>query len=474
MPTSSVTSSIVQTLGGGSGIDMAALAENLALAQFAARVDRNTTLAETVERRISAVSTLRSQITQLAGAVGERVRTGDLAVQPAIANASVATVTKGVASGSGSYTLEVTDLAAAQVLSSPAIASPTTVVGAGSLTLRFGTIAGSVLTEDLAHPPVTVTIPSGSTLNDVAAAINGARAGVTAYVLNGTDGAHLMLKGSTGAANAFQLEATETPGEEGLAALAWTPASAPAQLLTPAASAAFKLDGLAMTSQSNTINDVVPGLNLTLTGRNPGAPTTIRFSDPSGAVTTFMNDLTGALNELVAELNKDVDPLSGDLARDSGARALRRGLTQLAGNLAMPSAATGEPRTLADLGLATNRDGTFRLDTTRLAATLRSSPTGVAAMLTNGIHGVYASLDKLSRAVTVASDPGTLGGSLARLNAQKAKLAAEKLDLAEAQEKLRSQMITRFARTDTRVGASRATLSFLRNQIDAWNASARN
>jgi len=449
---------------------MAALAESLATAQFATRIDRLTAQAETVDRQISAVASLRGQITQLASAVGERVRTGDLAVQPQIANSAVATVSKGIATGSGSYTLEVSELAAAQVLSSPAIATPTTVMGAGSLTLRFGTIAAGVLNEDLTHAPITVTIASGSTLNDVAAAINGARAGVTAYVLNGTDGAHLMFKGSTGAANAFTIEATETPGEEGLAALAWTPAAAPAQLLTPAASAVFKLDGLEMTSQSNTINDVVPGLNLTLTGRNPATPTTIRFSNPSTAVTTFMNDLTGALNELVAELNKDVDPLTGDLARDSGARALRRGLSQLAGNIAMPSATVGEPRTLADLGLATNRDGTFRLDTTRLAATLQSSPTGVAAMLTNGIHGVYASLDRLSRAVTVATDPGTLGGSLARLNAQKAKLASDQLGLTEAQDKLRSQLITRFARTDSRVGASRATLSFLQNQIDAWNA----
>ncbi|MFO1255757.1 MAG: flagellar filament capping protein FliD [Sphingomonadaceae bacterium] len=474
MPTTSVTSSIVQTLGGGSGIDMAALAESLATAQFAARIDRNATQAETVDRQISAVSTLRGQITQLASAVGDRVRNGDLSVQPQIANGAVATVTKGAATGSGSYTLEVSELAAAQVLSGPAIAAPTTAIGAGSLTLRFGTIAGGTLSEDPAHPPVTVNIASGSTLNDVAAAINAAHCGVSAYVLNGTDGAHLMLKGSTGAANGFQLEATETPGQEGLAALAWTPASAPERLLNAASSAAFKLDGLDMTSASNTIADIVPGLSLTLTGRNAGAPTTIRFSDPSAAVTTFMNDLTAALNELAAELNKDTDPQGGDLARDSGARALRRGLTQLAGNIAMPGAAAGEPRTLADLGLATNRDGTFRLDTARLSATLKSSPSGVAAMLTNGIYGVYASLDKLGRAVTVASDPGTLGGSLARLSAQKTKLASEKADLAEAQEKLRSQMVTRFAATDSRVGASRATLTFLQNQIAAWNAAAKN
>ena len=452
---------------------MAALAANLATAQFAARIDRNSSQADTIDRQISAASTLKSQLLQLSNAVGERVRTGDLATQPQIANGAVAAVSRGAVSGTGSYTLEVSALAAAQVLSGPAYPSAAALTGAGTLTLRFGTIAGGALSADPGHAPVAITIPTGAKLSDVAAAINAANAGVSAYVLNGSDGAHLMLKGQQGGANAFQLEASETPGEEGLAALAWTPAAAPARLLTAAASAAFKLDGLEMTSASNTIADLVPGLSLTLTGTNVAAPTTIRFSDPSASVSAFMNDLTAALNELMSELNKDVDPLSGDLARDDGARGLRRSLSQFAGATVMPSALPGVPRTLADLGLATNRDGTFRLDPARLTATLKASPAGVAAMLTNGIYGVFASLDKLSRTVTAASNPGSLSGSLVRLSARKTKLASEKLDLADAQEKLRAQMITRFAGTDTRVGASRATLSFLRNQIDAWNNSNR-
>ena len=450
---------------------MAALAANLATAQFAARIDRNASQADTIDRQISAASTLKSQLLQLSSAVGERVRTGDLATQPQIANGAVAAVSRGAVSGTGSYTLEVNALAAAQVLSGPAYASAAAPTGAGTLTLRFGTIAGGALSEDPGHAPVTITISPGATLSNVAAAINAANVGVSAYVLNGSDGAHLMLKGQQGGANAFQLEASETVGEEGLAALAWTPAAAPARLLTAATSAAFKLDGLEMTSASNTIADLVPGLSLTLTGTNLAAPTTIRFSVPSASVTTFMNDLTSALNELMSELNKDADPLSGDLARDDGARALRRSLSQFAGSSVMPNAAAGMPRTLSDLGLATNRDGTFRLDTTRLAATLKTSPAGVAAMLTNGIYGVFASLDKLSRTVTAASNPGSLAGSLARLSARKTKLVSEKLSLADAQEKLRAQMVTRFAGTDARVGASRATLSFLKNQIDAWNNS---
>lgn len=452
---------------------MRALAESLASAQFSARIERNTSKSDEVARQITAASTIKNQLMQLASGVGDRVRTGDLSTQPTIANTAVATVSRGTATGSGSYTLEVSSLAAAQTLTSPPIANPTDAVGAGTLTLRFGTIAGTGFTEDPAHAAVNITIASGATLADVAGAINASGAGVNAYVLNAADGAHLIIKGASGEANGFVLEAAETPGKEGLAALAWNPTAAPERRLANAANAQFKLDGLDMTSKTNSISDIVPGLSLTLTGTNPGAPTTIRFNNPGSVVNTFMNDLTAALNELAAELGKDADPKSGDLARDPGTRALRRSLAQLAGTIIMPGAEPGAPRTLADLGLATNRDGTFRLDTARLNATLKSSPTGVSAMLTTGVSGVYATLDKLSRSTNAISDPGTLGGSLTRLNAQKTKLASEKTDLADAQEKLRAQFIARFAATDTRVGASRATLSFLQNQIAAWNNSGR-
>ena len=103
MTTTSATSSIVSSLGGGSGIDMAALAASLASAQFAARVDRNTARTDSVERRISAASALKSQILQLAASVGDRVRSGDLSAQPTIANGAVAAVSRGIASGSGSH-----------------------------------------------------------------------------------------------------------------------------------------------------------------------------------------------------------------------------------------------------------------------------------------------------------------------------------------------------------------------------------
>ena len=193
-------------------------------------------------------------------------------------------------------------------------------------------------------------------------------------------------------------------------------------------------------------------------------------ADPGAAITSTMTDLTAALNEVMSALNTATNPQGGDLARDPGAQALKRAMGALAGSIVMPGAAEGTPRTLSDLGLTTQRDGTFILDTKRLSATLKAAPDAAAAMFTNALFGVYASIDALSRSASKTGNPSSLAGSISRYTAQKTQIAAETAKVTEAQEKLRASLAKRFAVTDSRVGTSRATLSFLQNQIDAWNA----
>jgi flagellar hook-associated protein 2 len=470
--TSSATQSLVSALGGGSGIDMAALAQGLANAQFAARSDRLTVKSDTLDRQISAASSLKSMLLSLSSSLGTRVREGDLSPQPQIANAAVSKASlSGSRQPSGNFALEVTALAKTQTLASPDFTAGTSLVGSGTLTLRFGTVSGGSFTEDTAHAAVPITIAAGATLSDVAAAINGSGAGISAYVANTTTGAKLVMKGGEGAANGFVLDASEAPGDPGLAALAYAGAADPARLLTGAGDAAFKVDGLAMTAKSNSVVDAIPGVTLALTATNVGAPTTITFSDPVSAITSAMQDLTSALNEIVTELNKDTDAQTGDLARDGGARALRRSFSALAGTVIMPSAAAGAPNTLSDLGLSTQRDGTFLLDAKRLGATLKADPRGAAAMFTNGVNGIFATIDSMIRKANASGDPGSLAGSLTRLTAQRTKVTADKTKLNTDQEALRARLANRFAGVDGRISASHSTLSFLQNQIAAWNAS---
>lgn len=467
----SITSSIVSSLGAGSGIDMASLATNLAHAQFQPRLERIAQQSETLERQISLASELRNSFSLLASSLGDRIRMGDLAPQPQLANASVAQAkaTTG-ATGGASYQLEVLNLASAQTLHGPAFANASDPVGSGSLTIRFGEMDGTGFAPDGTQPAANITIAPGSGLSDIAAAINAAGIGISAYVAHGTDGAQLVFKGKEGAAQGFTIEATETPGDEGLSALAWEPATgSPAHIGNLAQDARFLLDGVSMQAASNKVGEVAPGLSLVLTGTNAGAPTSITFSNPQNAVSGVMQDLTSALNEIAGQLN-EATGLGGDLARDPGARALRKLFSELAGTVIMPNAAPGAPRTLADLGLATTREGGFRLDTTRLNAALAHDVAGATAMFTTGIHGVFATIDRMARNMNATQNPASLAGSVTRYTGMMARLDEQGSNLLSKQEALRDQLTRRFAVADSRIGASQSTLTFLKSQIDAWNA----
>src|SRR5690606_41340047 len=98
----------------------------------------------------------------------------------------------------------------------------------------------------------------------------------------------------------------------------------------------------AMSSASNSTGVVAPGLALTLTGTNAGAPTQIGFSNPAASIGEAMQDLVSALNEVVGDLNEATDPLGGGpLSTDSGARSLKRTLSALGGQIVMPNAPAG-------------------------------------------------------------------------------------------------------------------------------------
>lgn len=468
-------SSIISALGTGSGVDMAALATNLATAQFQFRTDTLTQRSEVLERQISTASSLKNSLSLLASALGDRVRTGDLAVTPRVANAAVATASSpGGLAGKGSYSLEVTALAKGQTLASPGYADPATTFGGGSLTIRLGTISSGAFAADPDQTAIAVTVPANATLDTIASAIRSQGRGIDAYVAQTPEGAKLVLKGAEGAAKAFTIETADDPAGTGttLAGLAWQPSTGDTgRRLANASDAQFLLDGLARTAPSNNVGVVAPGLSLTLTATNVGAPTTISFSSPGTALTTVMQDLVSALNEVAGDLRTATDPLSGDLARDSGARALRRTLSGLGTEIILPGAPQDAPRTLSDLGLAIERDGTFRLDAARLQATLARDPDGVAAMFTPGLNGVFATFDRISRAASRTGDPGSLGGSIARYQNQSKQISAETAKIAEQQERLRASLTARFAKADAQVGASKSTLTFLQAQIDAWNSS---
>jgi flagellar hook-associated protein 2 len=471
-------SSIISALGAGSGVDFTKLAADISDATFAAQRSQLTARNTALEAQISAAGQLRGAITGLAGALGDRIRSGDLAPKADITNAAVARVSVPAGlSPRGTFSLEVTQLAQGQTLVGRSLASRDALVGEGTLTLRYGTVSGASFMADGTRAAVDIAVTATDTLATLATKINQASGGaVSAYVANGASGAQLVMKGKEGAANGFVLEAAgaggaEAPGD--LSYIGWSPATNTTELQAAARDAAFRLDTVAMTSPTNRVTGLPGGFNLNLTGTNTGAPTSLSFASNPDAMSSVMSDFVAALNDIVSQINDLAAPIGGELGNDPGARELRRDLAGLASRVVMPGATGSEPRTLGDLGLAVNRDGTFRLDTARLNRSLETSPDAVAAMFTTGVNGVFATMDRFARENSLVTDPGSLGGSLKRFETQKAASDDRLAKIAEQQENLRERLTREFTASERRVSASQSTLSFLRQQVDVWSNSNR-
>jgi flagellar capping protein FliD len=310
------------------------------------------------------------------------------AISPAQAtssNASVATATAGASAPSGTYTLSVSNLSQGQTTVSQAYTDPnTTIVGSGTLTIQLGTYNGTTNTFTAGSAPaVTVSVTNGS-LNDIASAINGAAAGVTASVVQDGSGYHLLLSSAnTGAVNAFSVSVADADGTNtdlsGLSQLAYDPtASAGAgknlALTQAAQDATFSINGASATSASNTGISVAPDTTIALL---QSGTTTVTVSPNLAAVQTSAQNLASAVNTLQSSL-ASLGGTTGSLASDPLVSQFRQALigvfTQTFNN-------AGSFSSLTQIGINLQADGTVTMDQQALQSALNQDPASTTSLI---------------------------------------------------------------------------------------------
>ncbi|MBX9795344.1 flagellar filament capping protein FliD [Sphingomonas sp.] len=474
--------SIAKTLGAGSGIDYSALVGSLVDAQFQAKTQRLTEKSEQLTTQLSAAGALRSTIRDFATSLKTLTKSGSLATQATSANAGVvrATAQPGAKLAGFAAQVEVRRIAQAQSSASAVIADRTAAIGTGTLTLTLGTatVANGAMTGFTpgSGTPVNITIDSSSnSLEGVARAINRARAGVTASVVNDAGGARLMLKGQTGEAQAFTLTATEDAGAPGLAALNVGVGAAGTSIGTSAQDAELVVDGLRFTRPSNSITDLVEGVRLDLVSAQPGTVVSLGNQTPSDALRQAVQNFVDTYNEVIRQVRTQTDPQTGPLRSDFAARDLQQGLGRLTQITLANAGETGVPRTLAEIGVATNRDGTLTVRTDQLDRALRDSPQAVEAMFADGVTstngGLAAAFDAL--ATRANSTVGGLGASELRYTNQRQQVGRDQQRATDQAEVMRQRLTRQFSGTDARVAAYRSAQNFMQQQVDAWNGSNR-
>lgn len=465
--------SIPVALGIGSGIDTQALVSQLVDAQFANKTKLLASRQETVEAQISAISLLRSNLNGFSTALTNLVAGGTLSTQPVSANTSVvaASLLPGARIAGLSAEVEVQQLATAQVITSAPIADRTAPIGKGSLTITLGTTdwTGDVPTGFTPKPgatPVTVTIgDADNSLNGIANAINAARAGVTATVVSDVNGARLSIKGATGAEQSFTIDVAEDPAAPGLSNFAFNTGSQALSLTRKADDAIIAVDGVALRRPTNSVSDVLTGVKLDLVKAAPGQTIAITSSPPTAGLAQAMTDIVETYNELVRAAKEDTNASTGVLRSDAGARDMLRMLGTLTNRDLNATGVAGEPRTLGELGVRTNRDGTLTLDTAQLNRVLAANGPAVERMLTGGLGQALRQIS-----IDLTQRGGSLSASEAGYARLKTQLGKEQEAIGRQVEDMRTRLTRQFAGMDARVSAYKATQSFLEQQIKSWTA----
>jgi len=377
------------------------------------------------QAKLSAFGSIRSALSQFQGAMS------GLSVASRF-EGSTATSTDATAVGAsatsrapaGSYSVEVSALAQNQRLVAVGQATTTANIGAGTITFDFGTISGGSFDTvsgkytgagftSAGSGVRTVTIDPGSgSLGGIRDAINAAGIGVTASIVNdgGASPFRLVLASDrTGAANALKVTVNGDAALDGL--LGQDPAATQNLVQTAAArNAALTINGVAVTKPTNTVSDALEGVTLTLSKTNVGSPATIAVARDSGKAVAAGEAFVKAYNELQKTLSDlsayNAETRSGAVL--NGDPAVRSLQNQLRAVFNQPLGGAGSNlRTLSDIGIAFQRDGTLLLDATKMNRVMAENPGRIAGLFAP----LGSSTDSLVEFVSARS--GVTAGSFA-------------------------------------------------------------
>lgn len=309
-------------------------------------------------------------------------------------HASNVTVTSTSNAEPGHYDVIVTSLARAQVTASVetfADADTTVVATGGSLTIGAAevTLSGSTTLQGLADA-INDTEDIGVTASVV-------RTGPGAYRLalqsnlTGTEHAFSVTNGLTGAAISFGANAVN------------------------AADASISINNIAATSSSNTFENVVSGVTLTVLKADPATTVAVDVASDGSALADKVEAFATAYNNIVSFLETQrLSAGSGEeasIGSDPMLRQLRGALrTALLG-----SHGSGSLTRLAEIGVEFTRDGRVELNRKVFDAAVAADGDGVRALL-GGTEGAFPAVESMLESYTMAT--GTISVAKDRLNRQ--------------------------------------------------------
>lgn len=454
----------VTSLGAGSGLELEALVTNL-MAVERQPLSSLQKQVSSYNSKISALGTLSSKLNSLqtaAKALVPNVLQSPLqkfaSYSASLGDTNIGTVTATTGAVAGSYNLNVTHLAQAQKVTSGVLPST---LNTGTLTIDFGSVSGGAFTADPDRQATINITTETNTPEGLRNAINQANIGVSATIVNGTNGPQLVLTGSEGGDKAFKLS--------GISGLTYDPGPKTGDFSNnqEAQNAAFTVDGIAATSNSNTVTGVIDGVTLNLA--KTGSTTLTVKQDNTTNLKSALEGFVSAYNSAVTSMTSlgaynSETKVAGAL---QGNRILREAQNTLS-NLVFNTSSTtdGVTQKLSDIGISIKgTDGTLSLDSAKLEAALTKNPNAVANLVAKVGDSFSDSIDRIIG----------LGGSI---DISKTSMKSSIKFLEDRQEALELRLVSiearyrkQFSSLDTLVSTMNTTSTYLTNQLASLNSS---
>ena len=390
----------ITSLGVGSGLDLGTLVSGLIEAERAPTENRLNLKQQNITTELSAFGLLRSSLSQFQTSLGG-LKTSSAFNAKAITASDASVFSTSVESFAdiGSYSVEVLALARAQSLATSAataFSAVDDVIGSGTLTIQFGTTTTGpyAFTPDLARPPQAIDISAANgndTVSGLRDYINDNDFGFQASIVDdGTNGYRLVFTSEdTGAANSMELTVTGDADSNdndnaGLSQLAFNASAQGSMLQNVAAQdASLTINGLGITRDTNSISGAINGVTLDLLKADVGNIVNLEVKEDRAEITATINGFVEAYNALTESIKSltsyDAETGTGSvLIGDFTVRSISSQIrSALFGSI---SGLQGNIKSLVDIGITTNSNGTLDVDSTKLSDALDNYPSEVEAL----------------------------------------------------------------------------------------------
>ncbi|HUB29840.1 MAG TPA: flagellar filament capping protein FliD [Terracidiphilus sp.] len=418
-------SSILEALTGASssGLDVTSAVNAAVTAAQAPETAWNNQLVS-LENQTSALQQIQTDVQSLDNDVQQlNSITGPLASNTvSSSNSGIVTATAASGTALGTHVVTVNNLASTATWTSGEFASSSTDLPAGSFTITTGSGA------------TTITTDGTQSLSDVASQINGDNLGVTASVITDANGARLaIVANSSGAASNFTIS--------GPAGFGFT------QPVT-GTNASLTVDGVPISSASDTVSGALPGVTLNLLGASAGAQVTLNVQPDTSSASTAINQFVTDYNKVMSDINAqftDTSSGQGPLAQDPNIINLQNVVEQSLSYLG-----TGSSVNLNSLGISFNNDGSMTVDSSTLQNTLQNNFAGVQSFFQgSALNGFANNMDQQLTSFLAPAN-GAFTVDLQSMNSQETTL---KTDITNFQtnviDPLQTSLTSQFSQAET-------------------------